>query len=136
MRIHSDKLTIGDFQDVIIGLHRVDASVRRHGSRTRKASYEARFTGNGALQRNTGHQNLTYDERGTVLARLYLIDPEMHVGTSKYPEYRSAAHFHAATGDRFADGRMPGDAHTMHYWRETWQFEQACTACTAVRRVS
>lgn len=141
MRIHSNVLQFTDIRRAHDGLAGVYATVSQHGSRSHARSFEVSLEGNG-YARNTGRYGAdqsgdsaaTWDEWGVFLGRLYVLDPEMIVGTPKNPIYSGAEHFNWSTGNRFAptatlrhddslsvayvtqDVQLPADTHKRHAW--------------------
>jgi hypothetical protein len=171
MRIHSNVLSYTDISKATHGLAGVYVSASKHGSRSHSAAFEVSLEGNG-YRGNSGQYGArdmsqplaaTWDEWGVFLGRLFVIDPEMIVGTPKNPIYAGAEHFHWSTGSRFAvqdgypairftnDGHqlsginLPADTHKRHAWNyaeinATGRFSvSTCKGskgkpCSAVRR--
>lgn len=138
MRLHTDLLTHEDVVESVAGLPGVKITATGHGSMTHVGAYEVRLEGNGRMGGqwgNSASKGASWDEWGTVLARLFTLDPEMRVGDNKRPTYRNREHFDYATGNRFTGEGLPSDTHVRHWWKPRGQWEQYCATCTAVRRV-
>jgi hypothetical protein len=132
MRIHSNVLSWNQIMDAVTGMPNVYVTVSVRGSRSHAAAFETSMEGNGH-RGNSGQYGArdmsqplaaTWDEWGVFLGRLYVIDPEMIVGTPKNPIYASAEHFNWSTGNRFMPAmsdptltvRLPIDTHKRHAW--------------------
>lgn len=85
--------------------------LEHHGSTIREHAWEiqleaferdnGRRAGNsgsyGAMRPEYDGYAATFDEWGWLLAALYALDPQAHVGSPEYPTYESAEHFHDRT---------------------------------------
>lgn len=86
------------------------------------------------------YNSATWDEWNTFVARLYLLDPELVVGSRRSPTYECVEHFRWSTRNRFDLLAVPTDGpigHRRHTWRlivdgYIWN-EYACL-CGATRR--
>jgi hypothetical protein len=143
MRIHSDVLTARDIYaaTTAAGMHGVYAETMAHGSRSHRAAFEVKLTGNSSRRPNPGtggryvdgDHAATWDEWGMFLAALFTVDPAAIVGTVARPTYAGREHFHAVTGNRFRTLTAPyqhgGGGHRWDW--DTVNGGQLCTSCEA-----
>ncbi|ATS93166.1 hypothetical protein SEA_PATIO_85 [Gordonia phage Patio] len=154
MRLHTDTLTSGDLYAATVAANdRMDATtdlaansartthrphivtpmyaeITTHGSRIRTRALEVQMSGDASRRTNSGNRGAgdeyaaTWDQWGLFLAEAFRRDPDMLVGSKKYPVYDGAEHFHWVTGTRYADLRnRPSYAgwdgrnyHRAHRW--------------------
>jgi len=136
MRIHSDFI---EDLDVRKAARRASVDFTRFdlkGSRSRDHAFDVILTGSSSRNQNMGGPDkaATWDEWGIFLGTLFALDPAMVT-----PYYESADHFDWATGGRYRDGVLRGEAHQNHKWEWTGSsaggnyFVHECQ-CGAIRR--
>jgi hypothetical protein len=150
VKIHSDKIAQGHLWSVEEGLGGISL-VRSDlvGSRSRNHGWLIALSGTSRRLTNSGKYGAgdvhaaTWDEWGLFLGALYAIDPDMLVGSAKWPIYHNADHFHWATADRFNEAEpsyIEGNTHRNHRWQHTGTsvtgaYETcSCKGCQALRR--
>ena len=133
MRLHTNSLDALDTAALTANLPGVVLSYSRHGSRSHRYAYELTLTGNHYMRspREEGCTTATWDEWGTVIARIYGLDTEAVFGTVKHPIYSDLADFHTRTDLRFSRDGLPSDTHARHKWEYQAPHEFACKKCSA-----
>lgn len=114
MRIHSDTLSAMHIIHAVQSIEGVNVGrIEKHGSRSRKTSFDLFLTGHsisgGQWGNTNGEKTASWDDWGMVLGALYLLDPQMIAGP-----YKNADNFHHVTGERFTGG--PFTIHHRHRW--------------------
>jgi hypothetical protein len=145
MRIHTSA-TSQQIMRALDGLTGVSAEVlTEHKSTTHARAFELALSGHGVRGGGFSRGNFrgaTWDEWGTVMARIFAVDPLARMGgTVQRPVYVDADDFHWKTGDRFLAKTMPFDAHARHSWG--WSGDsiggtysvRECRKCTALSRM-
>jgi hypothetical protein len=136
MRIHTDdpqraRQAVEEALKVLPG---VEATVRLHGSRSRRGAINLTLTGSDGrtgYRVNSGTQGPGYrgaaswDEWGVVLAFIFDADPDAFVKGV----YAGADDFHDRTADRFEALALPPDSHPRHVW--TSGSPRFCKKCSA-----
>jgi len=142
MRLHTNVLHESTIYDMVKGWGRnplpgkADITVGAltvHGSRTHARAFELQLAGNGISGGAYGGLNFTtatWDEYGIILAKLFMIDPNMRVGGAKNPVYEDAGDFHQITCQRYRD-LTPEKACLRHRWEWGWGGYACCKKCGA-----
>jgi hypothetical protein len=139
MKIHSDKLTRGDFLDAARRAQVELIDFEECGSRSRAKGFKFSLTGSSPHRRNfsTGNEPAaTWDEWGIFLACLFAVDCESYCGSKSY---RSEEHFHWCTGNRFRS-LTTANQHKRHKWEPLGSVPNGtyavarCEVCGAVQR--
>jgi len=133
MRIHTDKLTTGDFYDAAKVAGVTISSNSMHNSRSRDHAFDFSLRGSSARYPMGGNdgtgKSATWDEWGVFLAHLFSIDPDARVANV----YEGKESFDYKTFARFDNGK-PSDMHGDHRWDYHAPFTQACGKCSAKSR--
>lgn len=99
------------------------AEITTHGSQIRTRALEVQMSGDASRRTNSGNRGAgddfaaTWDQWGLFLAEAFRRDPDMLVGSRKYPVYDGAAHFHWVTGGRYATGHEIGQTLGRGGWK-------------------
>lgn len=133
MRLHTNSLESLNTAELTRDLPGVVLSYSRHGSRSHRYAYELTLTGTHYLRspRVEGCTTATWDEWGTVIARILALDTAAIFGTVKRPIYAGYGDFHAKTDSRFTECELPADTHRQHNWEYRSPREFACKKCSA-----
>jgi hypothetical protein len=147
MRIHTDKIVIGDVYRAVAEMRGVSVDASQHGSHSRARSFDVSLTGTSTRRPNSGSRGAawdseefaaTWDEWGIFLAYLFRVDPHAWVGgTRKRPIYDGREDFHSATGGRFRSLKQE-DQHRNHRWERVSEGITLCAqeGCSASRHVA
>jgi len=136
MRIHTDdpqraRQAVEEALKVLPG---VEATIRLHGSRSRRGAINLTLTGSDG---RTGYRTYTgtqgegyrgaasWDEWGVVLAFIFDAAPDAFVKGG----YAGADDFHDRTAGRFEALALPPDSHPRHGW--TSGSPRFCKKCSA-----
>lgn len=120
MRIHTDKLTTGDFYDAA---RKAGVTIDRngmHGSRSRAHAFDFILSGSSNRRQNFGGdgQAATWDEWGIFLSWLFAVDPDATVPGV----YDGLGEFERKTFARFSEGDHPVDMPVHHGKNHRWEF--------------
>ena len=133
MKLHTNHLDALDTAALTANLPGCKLTATRHGSRSHRYAYELTLTGNHYTRspRAEGCTTATWDEWGTVIARILAIDTAAIFGTVKNPIYSGHDDFHRKTDSRFIECKLPEDTHRQHNWEHRSPREFACKKCSA-----
>lgn len=134
MRLHTNHLDALDTAALTANLPGCKLTATRHGSRSHRYAYELTLEGSsltGGQYGLTPYRTATWDEWGTVIARILAIDTAAIFGTVKNPIYAGYSDFHMKTDSRFIECELPEDTHRQHNWEYRSPREFACKKCSA-----
>ena len=134
MKLHTNSLDALDTAALTANLPGCKLTATRHGSRSHRYAYELTLEGSsltGGQYGLTPYRTATWDEWGTVIARIYRLDTQAVFGTVKRPTYSDWSDFNTRTDSRFSRDGLPADTHARHKWEYQSPHEFACTICTA-----